>query len=137
MASMREIRPGVWKLTAYAGYDDGVSRQRHRTFRGNKSEVRKARDAFQKELDERRTPTVAAGTVGEILEEFWRKHAWKTPGLPHLDGALVYQVPSVPRRDAQQVSGFGEGDGQTAGEGIIGRRGHRFLVPQTRRPRPW
>lgn len=47
---------------------------------GNKSEARKARDAFQKELDEHRAPRVEVGTVGEILEEFWRKHAWRTPG---------------------------------------------------------
>src|SRR5688500_10009108 len=80
MASMREIRPGVWKRTAYAGYVDGRSKQRHRTFRGNRSEARKARDAFQRELDDRRTPAVQPGTVGELLEEFWAKHAWKTVG---------------------------------------------------------
>lgn len=82
MASKFERPPGSgkWVLRAYVGMDRGKRVYQVRSFKGGARDAERAARAFQHEVDARAVPAVTAGTVGEVLEEFYAKRAWKTTG---------------------------------------------------------
>lgn len=102
MASKYERPPGSgrWVLRVYVGMDRGKRVYDYRSFKGGARDAERAARAFQHEVDARAVPAVAAGTVGEVLEQFYAKHAWKTPGAKNkaredLDRYLIPDLGSI------------------------------------------
>jgi integrase len=102
MASKYERPPGsgTWVLRAYVGMDRGKRVYEYRGFKGGARDAERAARAFQHEVDARAVPAVTAGTVGEVLEDFYAKHAWKTTGAKNkaredLDRYLIPNLGSL------------------------------------------
>lgn len=114
MASKYERPPGSgrWVLRAYVGRENGRDIYDYRSFEGGAREAEKAARAFQAEIDGRSIPATLHGSVGELLEEFYEKHAWKTSGaknkaredldrylIPHLGKIRLTRLDEKPIED--------------------------------------
>jgi integrase len=128
-------QPSVWEIRGYLDKDH----EKTKTFVGMYDAARTEATAFQKELDERRVPVAAPGTVGELLEEYHKRHAWKSTGAKNharedLDTYLV------PHLGAYRLAGFDEKpieklyDGlQATGDDCLAARGNPLADGSVRR----